>query len=343
MPGIFVFEVFEDRLQDRWQDCVAPTTQLTLCPVHSQKSGSCRDRACTGLHFCIFYLLSGQCAYASSNHSGCLFGHALEADPHNRRLLQQSFLVELNLTELRKLFCLPGVRRGVTVPKICKYYNKHMGCNKGGKCRALHLCHPYVLETCKFGRGCRRNHDISHQEVKQVLTLYGVRVKGRPLSDILRELRSFPGKEKRDDAGRRSDDDDDDRGRSRIGQAPAYRRSMSHNRSSPRAASRNRNGYSSVQMDPRPAVQDNMDTVHETQLRLEQALLRTRQLETELARTRGVAESDLQQMPCRSQNDYREYHDNRFCSKRQRRGQNSASSRARRTKQHVSSKTFHSA
>ncbi|KAK7093308.1 uncharacterized protein [Littorina saxatilis] len=320
-----VFEVFEDR----GQDCVAPTTQLTLCPVHSQKSGSCRDRSCTGLHFCIFYLLSGQCAFASSNHSECLFSHNLEADPHNFRLLQQNFLVGLNLTELRRLFCLPGVRRGVTVPKICRYYNKHMGCNKGGKCRALHLCHPYVLETCKFGRGCRRNHDIDNQQVKQVLTFYGVRVKGRKLTHILMELRSFPGEEDREDAGSWSDDDDgeyyDDRGRSLTGQAPAYRRSMSQNRSASRAASRNRSGSSSVQMPPRTALRDNTETVHMTQNLLEQALLRTRQLETELARTRGVAESDLQQMPCLSPNDYKDHLDNGIFAERQRRGQNSAS------------------
>ena len=94
---------------------VSPNINLPICLTHSCKVGSCKEQTCTALHFCMFFLLSGKCDFKDR----CLFGHDLNTD-HNRRLLQDHLLGGLNMTELRTLFCLPWVRRGVTVPRVCR-------------------------------------------------------------------------------------------------------------------------------------------------------------------------------------------------------------------------------
>lgn len=165
---------------------VKATTTLTFCVAHSNVSGSCTYRSCSQLHLCIFFLLSGDCSFKGK----CLFGHDLST-PHNRRKLEEHLLYGLGITELRTLLCFPWVRQEVTVPKVCRYYNKHAGCTKGQNCRCLHLCHSYVMEKCKFGKGCRRNHYIQDPQVTKVLTSYGVKVKGRRLTEILAEVRAY--------------------------------------------------------------------------------------------------------------------------------------------------------
>ena len=108
-PQVFLFH-------GRGSDiAVSPNTNLSICPMHSCKVGSCKEKTCAALHLCMFFLLSGKCAFKDR----CLFGHDLNTD-HNRKRLQDHLLGGLNMTELRTLFCLPWVRRGVTVPSVCR-------------------------------------------------------------------------------------------------------------------------------------------------------------------------------------------------------------------------------
>ncbi|KAK7109877.1 protein mono-ADP-ribosyltransferase PARP12-like [Littorina saxatilis] len=168
---------------------VRPRTKMSICPTHFKKHGSCRARNCSDLHFCAFYLLSGYCSLGDGRDC-CGFGHSLRT-PHNGRALGWHLLGGLDITDLRSLLCLPWVRRGITLPRVCWYFNQHCGCGRKNECRALHLCLPYVLGTCRFGKGCRRNHNINHPQVTQALTKYGVNVSGRRLTDILEEVKMY--------------------------------------------------------------------------------------------------------------------------------------------------------
>ncbi|XP_076451567.1 protein mono-ADP-ribosyltransferase PARP12-like isoform X2 [Babylonia areolata] len=165
---------------------VSPRTSLAVCPAHSNKSGSCPDGSCPDLHVCRFFLLSGQCSFENR----CLFGHDLRT-PHNQRLLQRHLLDGIDITRLRSLFCLPTIRQGVTLPQVCRYYNVHRGCSKGNDCRFLHLCRHYMLEQCRFGKKCERNHNINHPQVKDVLCQFGLDVAHRRLSDIVEEVKLY--------------------------------------------------------------------------------------------------------------------------------------------------------
>ncbi|XP_076451428.1 uncharacterized protein LOC143287353 [Babylonia areolata] len=167
---------------------VTLTTTLTLCSKHSACAGSCLDNACADLHFCRFFLLSGRCPFDDD----CHFGHELATD-HNERLLRAHLLSALNVEDLRALLCLKRVRKGITCPRTCRYYNRMEDCDKGVECHYLHLCEFYIKGQCKFQSGCKRNHDIHHPQVKQVLDLYGIRHDGphHTQDTILKELQAY--------------------------------------------------------------------------------------------------------------------------------------------------------
>ncbi|KAL8571071.1 hypothetical protein ACOMHN_010532 [Nucella lapillus] len=165
---------------------VFPKTALNICPTHSNKGGSCPEGSCPELHLCTFFLLSGKCRYGKH----CHFGHDLTTR-HNQKLLHRHLLGGICLTDLRTLFCLPRVRQGATIPQVCRYYNMPRGCNKGSECHSLHLCQENVLESCRSADGCDKTHDTSHPQVIKVLTLYGVKVRGRRQGDILQEVKFY--------------------------------------------------------------------------------------------------------------------------------------------------------
>ncbi|KAL8601698.1 hypothetical protein ACOMHN_033874 [Nucella lapillus] len=209
--------LFQLQTDGRNRVSVSPRTTLTICRRHSNESGSCPDGTCLDLHFCLFFLLSGECRYGD----GCLFGHSLRST-HNQRLLQRHLLQGLNLTELRALFTLPHVRQGVTLPQVCRYYNASKGCNRGMACHSLHMCWHYVREKCKFGVRCIRNHDIDNPQVKSLLTLFGVEVRGRQLRDLLREVRQFV--QEHENENERHVDDERTGARPRTGHGAMSRR-----------------------------------------------------------------------------------------------------------------------
>lgn len=141
--------------------------RLILCPAHSRQSGSCPPGSCNGLHICKFFLLSGCCVHGQR----CLFGHDLSSW-HNTPILKSYMLDHLNITELRIVLTIPENRCQVTKPEICHYYNKKSGCKKKNSCRSLHICRPYVLSKCKFGKNCRREHDIFNEQVSTKGKIY---------------------------------------------------------------------------------------------------------------------------------------------------------------------------
>lgn len=196
-PEIFCVRGYVD------SDFVMVTTDLSLCLEHSKTAGSCHGGSCQGLHFCKFYLLSGSCRHQER----CLFGHDLST-PHNLQLLRDHFLDNLTTTDLRMVFTLPTNRHGVLRPQVCRYYNIQSGCHKRGNCHSLHICRPYVDGSCKFGKKCKRNHNITNDtQVDNVLTMYGVSLRRTP-KEILQELQIYMTDD--GDEGEYTDNDDSD-------------------------------------------------------------------------------------------------------------------------------------
>ena len=152
---------------------VAAFTKLELCPTHCSGRGTCRGAPiCNRLHVCKFYLLSNSCHIAKSGRQ-CKFGHDLTT-AHNRNLLQEHYLDELRVEELRNLFSSIKSRCDITKPLLCKFYNIGNGCTKEGtsqKCQFLHLCRHYISGTCKFGKGCKRSHDLTNPQVKGIFAV----------------------------------------------------------------------------------------------------------------------------------------------------------------------------
>ena len=84
------------------------------------------------------------------------------------------------------------------MPDICTFYNLICGCAKEGKCTRLHVCKYYVGGSCKFGRYCKRSHDIFDKQPKGALKNWGVDVAGSP-KQVLAELRECLTGEKAQD------------------------------------------------------------------------------------------------------------------------------------------------
>lgn len=169
------------------QKSVKLVTDLSICELHCTKGKLCPGTIpdCSGLHICKKIILSGDCTFKDN----CLYGHDLKT-LHNEKVLKAHHLDELQFDAIKFLLRQPENRRGVAVPKICKFYNVRKGC-KHSVCPNLHLCKPYVQGCCKFGaKHCRRSHNMLSEHVKQVLKSYGINVNRTP-KETLAELRQI--------------------------------------------------------------------------------------------------------------------------------------------------------
>jgi len=150
------------------EDIVGAITKLSLCKEHCSKYSTCPGLPiCNGLHVCKFYLLSNSCRFSKSN-SSCVYGHDLTSQ-HNKYLLNQNLMDHLTINELRYLFRTIKSRSKTTLPNICKFYNVSSGCrsDENGKgCPYIHICRHYILDQCRFGKNCKRNHNVNHQQVR---------------------------------------------------------------------------------------------------------------------------------------------------------------------------------
>lgn len=180
---------------------ISAKTTLELCPSHSGIRRKC-DKNCNKLHICKYYLLSNSCTVKGSR---CRFGHNLKSD-YNRALLKYHDLEGLDDDELRNLFKSPRNRCQVTRPPICQFYNFEKGCSKEAGCKFLHICKPYVTGSCRFGKRCRRNHNIFQPQLKELLVKYGINMK-QSARDIVEELKECFTEDSDDDV---SDSDDEE-------------------------------------------------------------------------------------------------------------------------------------
>lgn len=177
------FECFEDG-----QLFVKQITRVGICELHTSKNKTCPGSIpfCTGLHICKFYILSGQCPFGGQ----CTFGHDLTIS-HNMKILKENYLECVAGEDLKYLFSRAESRTSVTVPKICKFYNVDAGCRyseSGKDCPNLHICKHYVLDKCRYGRSCRRSHNIISRDIKAILEKHGISTRRTP-KEILADLR----------------------------------------------------------------------------------------------------------------------------------------------------------
>ncbi|XP_069111217.1 protein mono-ADP-ribosyltransferase PARP12-like isoform X1 [Argopecten irradians] len=173
-------------------DVIQAVSKLGLCSEHCTRKTACMGfPVCDKLHICKFYLLSNSCRFSKIQEGTCMFGHDLTTQ-HNRSVLQQQWLSHLTVQELRYLFQSSESRTESTLPHICKFYNVGAaGCRnitQGIPCPYLHICRHYVMSQCKFGQGCKRNHDINNTHVREILAKHGINLKRAP-KEILADLR----------------------------------------------------------------------------------------------------------------------------------------------------------
>lgn len=149
---------------------------------------------CPCLHVCEHFV-DGDCKFGDD----CKREHDF-CDLHNQRVLEEYDMDDLSTR--RVVQCLKGRERKRTVsdssdvempgnvvrlpesnfpraasvssvPDICKFYNKGT-CKKGDYCPCLHVCEHFIDGDCKFGLGCKREHDFSNSHNRQVLKKYNL-------------------------------------------------------------------------------------------------------------------------------------------------------------------------
>ncbi|KAL3048071.1 hypothetical protein OYC64_006781 [Pagothenia borchgrevinki] len=145
------------------QSKVVARTWLRLCLVKDCPG------ACTGLHLCKKFLLTGSCQFTRTR-TGCRFSHGLDSF-HNAAKLTEHGLESLSRSELCTLLLQSDTR---LLPQICHNYNKGGGrmglCQEGDNCTRLHICEKYLNSVCS----CIKNHDFNAPQPQKSLSDRGV-------------------------------------------------------------------------------------------------------------------------------------------------------------------------
>ena len=148
---------------------------LEFCTQAGEKGG-CVAKGCSALHLCPFFIKE-TCKFGfkckrshnyGDEHTVGVLNHFrlgfLTRDP-SHSLLQRIFKMVVDESELQRAAAKKSV------PDICKFYNKAT-CKKGDNCPCLHVCEHFIDGDCKFGEGCKREHDFSDPHNKNVLEEY---------------------------------------------------------------------------------------------------------------------------------------------------------------------------
>lgn len=164
-------QLFRQTRQRKSKVMVLLDVPLEFCP-QAGENGGCTDRRCSRLHLCPFFVKES-CKFGDK----CKRSHNYR-DEHTVRVLRHfrlDFLKTLLLQKILKIIVDEGeIQRAAsnrTVPEICKFYNKGT-CDKGDRCPFLHVCEHFVDGDCKFGDGCKRDHDFRDDHNVRVLKEY---------------------------------------------------------------------------------------------------------------------------------------------------------------------------
>ena len=145
-------------------------------PLEFCSKAGCDAKGCGALHLCPFFI-KGTCKFGlkckrshnyGDEHTVAVLNHFrlgfLTKDP-SHSLLQKIFKMIVDESELQRTAAKKSV------PDICKFYNKAI-CKKADNCPCLHVCEHFIDGDCKFGEGCKREHDFSDPHNKKVLKEY---------------------------------------------------------------------------------------------------------------------------------------------------------------------------
>ncbi|XP_037244851.1 protein mono-ADP-ribosyltransferase PARP12-like isoform X2 [Falco rusticolus] len=158
---------------------VVATSPVRLCQEH----GAGCEGKCGRLHLCKYHL-KGFCRNQQARRE-CKFIHNFHSD-HNLCVLKQYGLENLNSGELRQLLLQndPSL-----LPEVCLHYNKGDGpygsCTYKKICTKLHVCQYFLWGQCRFGRSCKRSHDLLKSECYEKLERQGMS------SEIIEKLPSI--------------------------------------------------------------------------------------------------------------------------------------------------------
>ena len=185
---------------------------LEFCSQAGEKGG-CVTKECIALHLCPFFI-KGTCKFGLKCKRSHNYGDEHTVGVLNRfrlgfltkhpssSLLQKIFKMIVDESELQRTAAKKSV------PDICKFYNKAI-CKKADNCPCLHVCEHFIDGDCKFGEGCKREHDFSDPHNRKVLEEYDLdgiselrvlqRLKGRERkravsesSDVENPVKVFP-------------------------------------------------------------------------------------------------------------------------------------------------------
>ena len=145
-------------------------------PLEFCSKAGCDAKGCGALHLCPFFI-KGTCKFGLKCKRSHNYGDEHTVGVLNRfrlgfltkhpssSLLQKIFKMIVDESELQRTAAKKSV------PDICKFYNKAI-CKKADNCPCLHVCEHFIDGDCKFGEGCKREHDFSDPHNKKVLKEY---------------------------------------------------------------------------------------------------------------------------------------------------------------------------
>lgn len=123
---------------------------------------------CKDLHICKYFMLDNCIHTKRRTRNPCPYPHSL-ASKHNKKVLQYHHMLYLEVHTIQKMMQTEAKAREHTMRenaplKLCYYYNRRV-CERDN-CPFIHLCEFFVKGTCKFGRRCKKNHDVSSRDVQ---------------------------------------------------------------------------------------------------------------------------------------------------------------------------------
>ncbi|XP_062576372.1 uncharacterized protein LOC134238268 [Saccostrea cucullata] len=162
---------------------------------------------CKDLHICKYFMLDNCIHTKKKTRKPCPYPHTLSTK-HNRKVLQHHHLQFMDLPTIKKIIKeeTGNKTQSVTsstkdhVPlKLCYYYNRRV-CERED-CSYLHLCEFYVKGTCKFGRRCKKSHNVNSRQVQEILSDNDLDLDGDE-DEILRSLREelYGGSDEEEDS-----------------------------------------------------------------------------------------------------------------------------------------------
>lgn len=144
---------------------------------------------CKDLHICRYFMMDNCIHTKRKTRAPCPYPHSLDSK-HNRKVRQYHNLLSLDINALKKMMQDSADFASQEAPvnlKLCYYYTRRV-CERDD-CPYLHLCEFFVKGSCKFGRRCKKNHDVCARDIEAILREHKIDADGDE-EDILENIRA---------------------------------------------------------------------------------------------------------------------------------------------------------